>query len=228
MTDNSLYKILFDGASPNLLVEIILRTFIMFLLILIILRISGRRGVRQLTLFEVAIILGLGSAAGDPMFQEDLPIFHAILVFLTVILLYKGITWLTAKFSIVNRIMEGEPFVVVRDGEFAVTDENISSFSKMEFFAELRNSSIEHLGQVRLAVLETDGSMSILRFDDSEVKFGLPLFPDDYKEIVPSVNIHGPYACMYCGKVLEQVNLDFTCPVCHKKKWTKAINNKYC
>ncbi|OYD42217.1 DUF421 domain-containing protein [Sphingobacterium cellulitidis] len=228
MADNSLYKILFDGATPNLLVEIIMRTFIMFLLILIILRISGRRGVRQLTLFEVAIILGLGSAAGDPMFQEDLPIFHAILVFLTVILLYKGITWLTAKFSFVNRIMEGEPFVVVRDGEFAVTDENVSSFSKMEFFAELRNSSIEHLGQVRLAVLETDGSMSILRYDNSKVKFGLPLFPDDYKEIVPSVNSHGPYACMYCGKVLEHVNIDFTCPVCHKKKWTKAINNKYC
>ncbi len=228
MTDNSLYKILFDGATPNLLVEIIMRTFIMFLLILIILRISGRRGVRQLTLFEVAIILGLGSAAGDPMFQEDLPIFHAILVFLTVILLYKGITWLTAKFSFVNRIMEGEPFVVVRDGEFAVTDENFSSFSKMEFFAELRNSSIEHLGQVRLAVLETDGSMSILRYDNSKVKFGLPLFPDDYIEIVPSVNSHGPYACMYCGKVLENVNIDFTCPVCHKKKWTKAINNKYC
>src|SRR5690606_24374756 len=85
MQENSLYKILFDGASSELLVEIVLRTLIMFLLILIILRISGRRGVRQLTLFEVAIILGLGSAAGDPMFQDDLPILHAILVFLTVI-----------------------------------------------------------------------------------------------------------------------------------------------
>ncbi|MGX1641157.1 MULTISPECIES: DUF421 domain-containing protein [Sphingobacterium] len=224
MQENSLYKILFDGASSELLVEIVLRTLIMFLLILIILRISGRRGVRQLTLFEVAIILGLGSAAGDPMFQDDLPILHAILVFLTVILLYKGITWLTAKFSFVNKIMEGDPFVVVRDGEFAVNEENISSFSKMEFFAELRNESIEHLGQVRTAVLETDGSMSIIRFSNENIKFGLPLFPDDYIEIEPLQPEEGPFACMYCGKVMAVVGQNLTCPVCQKKRWTKAIN----
>ena len=224
MQENSLYKILFDGASSELLVEIVLRTLIMFLLILIILRISGRRGVRQLTLFEVAIILGLGSAAGDPMFQDDLPILHAILVFLTVILLYKGITWLTAKFSFVNKIMEGDPFVVVRDGEFAVNEENISSFSKMEFFAELRNESIEHLGQVRTAVLETDGSMSIIRFSKENIKFGLPLFPDDYIEIEPLQPEEGPFACMYCGKVMAVVGQNLTCPVCKKKRWTKAIN----
>lgn len=227
MQDSSLYKILFDGASSQLLIEIVMRTLIMFLLILLILRISGRRGVRQLTLFEVAIILGLGSAAGDPMFQDDLPILHAILVFLTVIILYKLITWLAAKFSFVNKIMEGDPFVVVRDGVFAVNEENIGSFSKMEFFTELRNQSIEHLGQVRTAVLETDGTMSLLRFKNEDVKFGLPLFPDDYKEIEPLDVSQGPYACMYCGKIMEVVDKSLKCPVCHKNRWTKAINTVF-
>jgi len=225
--DNSIYKILFDGASPGLLLEIILRTLIMFLLILIILRISGRRGVRQLTLFEVAIILGLGSAAGDPMFQDDLPIFHAILVFLTVILLYKLITWLAAKSTIVNRVLEGEPFVIVRDAEFAINEDNIGSFSKMEFFSELRNASIEHLGQVRVAVLETDGSMSILKYDKDEIKYGLPLFPDDYKEVSPLQFSEGPFSCMYCGRVVEIIEKDMICPKCSKNKWTKAINVSY-
>lgn len=41
------------------------------------LRLSGKRGIRQLSLFELAIILCLGSAAGDPMFTKDLPIAHA-------------------------------------------------------------------------------------------------------------------------------------------------------
>ena len=227
MLDKSLYEILFDGASPNLLIEIIIRTFIMFLLILVILRISGRRGVRQLTLFEVAIILGLGSAAGDPMFQDDLPIFHAILVFLTVILLYKLITWLAAKSKRINRILEGDPFVVVREGKFAVNEDNIGSFSKMEFFAELRNESIEHLGQVRVAVLEIDGSMSVLRYKKEEIKFGLPLFPDDFKEIKDFTNYAGPFACMYCGHIIEVMDRNLVCPICYKDKWTLAINTKY-
>lgn len=227
MFDKSLYEILFDGASPGLLIEIIIRTFIMFLLILVILRISGRRGVRQLTLFEVAIILGLGSAAGDPMFQDDLPIFHAILVFLTVILLYKLITWLAAKSKRINQILEGDPFVVVREGVFAVNEDNIGSFSKMEFFAELRNESIEHLGQVRVAVLETDGSMSVLRYKKEEIKFGLPLFPDDFKEIKDFKNYVGPFACMYCGNIIEVMDRNLVCPICFKDKWTLAINTEY-
>jgi len=74
----------------------------MFLLILIILKLSGRRGVRQLTLFEVAIIINLRSAAGNPMFQEDIPIFHAIVVFIGVIIVYKLITWLASRSKNIN------------------------------------------------------------------------------------------------------------------------------
>lgn len=69
----------------------------MFLLVLLVLRLLGRRGVRQLTLFEMAMIISLGSAAGDPMFQDDLPISYAVIVFMTVVLLYKGITWIVMK-----------------------------------------------------------------------------------------------------------------------------------
>jgi len=222
MEVKSLYEIVFDGASSELLIEIIFRTFIMFLLILLFLRISGRRGVRQLTLFEVAIILGLGSAAGDPMFQDDLPILNAILVFIIVLLLYKLVTWLTSKFSFVNKIMEGDPLVIVRNGEFAINEENASSFSKMEFFSELRNESVEHLGQVRIAVLETDGSLSVLRYKKEEVKYGLPLFPDDYKEVEIS-NSRGPYACMFCGNVINHLEMKIQCPKCQKDKWASAI-----
>src|SRR5690606_40512210 len=75
-------KNLFLGDGDwHFMVEVALRTAIMFVTIILVLRISGKRGVRQLTLFEVAIILGLGSAAGDPMFQEDIPIFQAFVVF---------------------------------------------------------------------------------------------------------------------------------------------------
>lgn len=222
--DKSLYEILFDGASLSLLTEIVLRTFIMFLLILTILRISGRRGVRQLTLFEVAIILGLGSAAGDPMFQDDIPILHALLVFITVILLYKLITWLAAHFDSVNKLLEGEPLVIVREGTFAVNDKNRGSFNKMEFFSELRNLSIEHLGQVKMAVLETDGTMSVLKYKNEEVRYGLPLFPGHYIAIDPQQKLEGPVACMFCGYVIDLLALDKNCPKCNKDRWALAIN----
>ncbi|MBN9165362.1 MAG: hypothetical protein BGO98_30195 [Myxococcales bacterium 68-20] len=59
---------------PLFLVEVALRTTIIFVYTLPLLRLLGKRGVAQLSLFQVTIIIGLGSAVGDPMFQADVPL----------------------------------------------------------------------------------------------------------------------------------------------------------
>lgn len=170
-------KIFFEGAEYQFAIEIIGRTILMFVLILLVLRLSGRRGVRQLTLFEVAIILGLCSAAGDPMFMEEIPLVYSVVVFAAVIVLYKLITFLAAHFKWVNQLMEGKEMIIVKKGRFSIEESKEASFSQREFFAELRNHSIEHLGQVEIALLETDGTISIMRYDREHTRYGLPLFP---------------------------------------------------
>lgn len=217
------------GSSEWLfLAEIIVRTAIMFLMILLVLRISGKRGVRQLTLFEVAIILGLGSAAGDPMFQEDIPVFYALVVFAVVIAIYKILTWLAARSISVHRILEGKEMTVVKNGMFNVKSEKDDDFSTMEFFAELRNQSIEHLGQIRTAVLEIDGTMSVLFYTDAEIRFGLPLFPDAYQEVDIATFSGGVLACMHCGCIQQHGTVleDPVCPRCKHDKWAIALNTK--
>lgn len=217
-----------ESIEWDFITEIIVRTVIMFLMIILVLRLSGKRGVRQLTLFEVAIILGLGSAAGDPMFQEDIPIFHALVVFAVVMTIYKLLTWLAAKSLSVHRILEGKEMTVVKNGMFTVKNEKDGDFSTMEFFAELRNQSIEHLGQIRTAVLEVDGTMSVLFYTNGEVRFGLPLFPDAYQEIDVSTYSGGILACMHCGCIQEHDTVleNPVCPRCKHEKWAIALNTK--
>ncbi|WP_437919859.1 DUF421 domain-containing protein [Sphingobacterium sp. LRF_L2] len=221
-----LEKMLLEGAKIEFLSEIVGRTIFMFLLILAILRLSGRRGVRQLTLFEVAIIISLGSAAGDPMFQEDIPILYSVIVFICVMGVYKLITWFTARFSFVANALEGKVMTVVKDGMFDIKHENDHDFSKMEFFAEFRNQSVEHLGQVKEGILEVDGTMSILFYPEEDIQFGLPLFPSTYVEI--NVDLHaGPFACMYCGNIVHSFqNESKRCSRCERATWTKAIKTK--
>lgn len=211
------------GMDTDFLIEIIGRTSIMFLVIIVVLRLSGRRGVRQLTLFEVAIILAMGSAAGDPMFQEDLPVVYGILVLFTIVLLYKLITYVSSKFLTLHFLLEAKAMVVVKDGVFELKNENDADFSQMEFFSELRNESIEHLGQVRYALLEPDASLSVLFYPDDQVGYGLPLFPDKYKalELAP---VDQPVACMYCGYVMPELEKeDAPCSRCKHQKWALAI-----
>src|SRR5690606_13633008 len=176
---------------------------------------------------EVAIILGLGSAAGDPMFQDDIPIVHAFTVFLAVIVFYRAITWLASKFEIAHRFLEGSPITIVRDGEFTVKENNMSNFYLMEFFSELRNESVEHLGQVRTAILVTDGCLSLLRYPKDQIRFGLPLFPDDYKQVDPNKKGDGPFACMFCGRVIDGGGFQEPCSKCGKDRWAEAKNTAH-
>ncbi len=63
-----------DKVPAEFLAEVALRSLYTFVLVFIFLKITGRRGVRQMSLFEVLIILTLGSAAGDVAFYDDVPL----------------------------------------------------------------------------------------------------------------------------------------------------------
>lgn len=207
----------------ELVAEIIIRCCVMFLLILIFLKLSGKRGIRQLSIFEVAIILSLGSAAGDPMYIDDAPIAQAFVVMCTIIILYRLVTWAMMKSKKVETLLEGKPLCIVENGLMVIQDMRKEKYSHDEFFAEMRQQSVEHLGQVKVALLETDGCLSILFYSKDETKWGLPLFPDHYKK----TNYLNPtlfYSCMYCGRTQHLKHLENECPRCKGKDWAESLN----
>lgn len=97
----------------SFLTEVALRTFIMFLIIIIGLRFMGKRGVKQLSLVELVVILGLGSAAGDPMFYKEVGLAFTILVFLIIIVLYAALTYIVGKSKKVENLLEGKPVCLI-------------------------------------------------------------------------------------------------------------------
>src|SRR5690606_25009087 len=111
------YRSLLLGSEDwQFLVNAFIRTVIMFLVILIGLRLMGKRGIHQLSVFELGVIIGLGSAAGDPMFYKDVGILPAIVVFTVVISLYRLVTYLVARNDRLETIIEGRPVYILRDG----------------------------------------------------------------------------------------------------------------
>ncbi len=217
------HKIFLNDLNWSLAGEIVLRTFIMFTFILIFLRLSGKKGVRQLSIFEVAIIIGLGTAAGDPMLNGNNAILPAIIVFSIILIFYRLLTWLATMSERFETILEGDPMYVIEEGLFVVLDQSKHTFAKDEFFSEMRQQSIEHLGQVKTAILETTGTVSFFYFTDEEVKPGLPVLPKVYGKRSKQIASPGKYACTYCGNV-EQIDADkHNCGRCQKDEWVEAI-----
>ncbi|WP_342648222.1 YetF domain-containing protein [Mucilaginibacter sp. CSA2-8R] len=217
------HTILMNDLDWGYFIEIVLRTLIMFIFVLVFLRLSGKKGVRQLSLFEVAIIIALGSAAGDPMFNKDTAILPSLLVFVVILIVYRAITYFAARNEKIESLLEGEPMYIIEDGEFTLNEESDNTFAKDEFFAEMRAQSIEHLGQVKTALLETNGQVSFFYYEDDQVKPGLPVLPKPYKEKSDLVTKKSNYACTYCGKI-QHLNGPAKCDRCGHNEWVQAIN----
>lgn len=216
-------RILLNELPVNFLLEVAFRSVIMFLCLIIALRALGKRGVKQLSIFEIVIIIALGSAAGDPMFYEDVGILPALVVFIVVSGLYRGLTWIIGKNTWFENLIEGRPVCIVEDGRFSIKSFKKDPLAQDEFFAELRMQQVEHLGQVKLAILETIGDISIFYYEDEEVKPGLPILPALYSAKSKLIPENGLYACAFCGHVETLGPGTANCPVCRKEVWVQAI-----
>ncbi|WP_057938129.1 DUF421 domain-containing protein [Algoriphagus resistens] len=204
------------------LAEVILRTAVMFFIVLIVLRLSGKRGIKQLSVFELAIIISLGSAAGDPMFYEDVALLPAILVFIVVISLYKLITYLTGHFEKVEEFVEGKPVKLIENGKIIYKNFLNESLAYDELFSQLRQQSVSHLGQVKFAYLETSGDLSVFYFPDDKVIPGLPILPSIYNFPCKEFVMKKTYSCTHCGALRPGIQEMGSCKTCEGNEWLLA------
>lgn len=98
------------------------------------------------------------------------------------------------------------------------------NISEDEFFMELRQSGLEHLGQVRLALIELDGQLSLYYFDDRDVRPGLSVLPPEHRPAFTWVPDAGLYACSRCGQTLQITGGESPpCPRCKNTLWSSAL-----
>jgi uncharacterized membrane protein YcaP (DUF421 family) len=219
-------RLFFNELPEVFLLEVIFRSTVMFTILLLTLKLAGKRGVKQLSIFETVIIIALGSAAGDPMFYEDVGIVPAAIVFLVIIILYRSVTWLTGKSKKFEEFIEGKTECLINDGKFSISSFKKETLAQDEFFSELRVKSIEHLGQVKHAFIEPSGEISVFYYPDENVKYGLPILPSLFNAKSKFIPTDGIYACSFCGHTQEVKKGNAKCDVCKREEWVEAINTK--
>jgi uncharacterized membrane protein YcaP (DUF421 family) len=221
----NLEPLLIGEQEWKFLPEIMFRTLIMFIIVLISLRTLGKRGVKQLSVFELVVIIGLGSAAGDPMFYKEVGLLSAFIVFLVIVIAYKTTAYFVNKYKKVEELLEGKCTCLIENGRFAIDNFEKEDLAQDEFFSELRQKGISHLGQVSLAIIETSGSVSVFYYADNDVKYGLPILPALFCQKQKNISRRDYYACSFCGyTALLNVGGHQECKECHKAEWVKARN----
>ena len=202
-----LYRIFLGDQPPGFFLEIMFRTVVMYLYVLLLLRLLGKRGMGQLSPFEFTIIIALGSAVGDPMFYPEVPLLHGLAAVTLVVALTRFVTYLSNRSESIEDFLEGQPCCVVEDGVLNLKSIDSERFSREELFMLLREKGVSQLGQVRRAYVEPSGGVSAFRWPEDRAKPGLPIIPP-YDEWTPPRGITVSsaarrggtlYACWKCG-----------------------------
>ena len=221
-------RMFLGDAPPLFLLEIVFRTVFLYGWLLLLLRLVRQRALAQLSIVEFGIVIALGSAAGDGLFYPEVPLLHAMLVILVVVLLQWGLANLINTSERVETFMEGRPVCLVESGRVDLQGLRRASLSTKELFERLRLAGTTQLGEVRFAFMEQGGSLSVFPYKEGEAKPGLPLVPPfDLRQPRGASSDPGEdalLACTNCGEVRRGAAGE-SCARCGHLHWTPATDD---
>ena len=142
--------------------EIVLRTTIIYLLFLVSLRISGKRQLGQFTLFDIALVLLAANALQPAMTGPDQSITGGAIIVVTIFSLNRIVAEARLRIPMVQRVLEFEPTIIGRNGKWLKDQMEEQGLDLDDVHAALREHGLSRVEQMKLAVLEEDGSISIV------------------------------------------------------------------
>jgi len=147
--------------------EVVLRTAIVYLFVVVALRLSGKREVGQMSVLELVVILVISDAVQNSMVGENTTLWGGLVAVVTLLALDFALKAVAKRSKTLSRAIEGEPRLLVRDGRLlsrAIKEEGLET---EEVRAAVGSHGLVGPEDVRLAVLETDGSISVIPRDDT-------------------------------------------------------------
>lgn len=142
--------------------EFILRAVVVYVVVLGMVRLSGKRALGQITAFDVLLIVLLGNAVQNALLGQDTSLGGGLLLAATLILLNYAVGWLATRSQRIETLIEGEPVLIARDGQLLDSVLKRELVTQADFAAALRQQGCLGIEEVALAVLEINGHITIV------------------------------------------------------------------
>jgi uncharacterized membrane protein YcaP (DUF421 family) len=143
-------------------VGIVARTALVYLGVLAALRVAGKRELGQMTVFDLVVILLIANAVQNAMTGPDFSVQGGLIAACVLLVLNRAFAFLRVHNESWGRLLEGMPTVLVQDGQFLEPRLRKEGLERAQIEMAMREHGIDSVKDVRLAVLETDGSISIV------------------------------------------------------------------
>ncbi|QSX74072.1 DUF421 domain-containing protein [Lysobacter arenosi] len=142
--------------------EFVFRAVVVYVVLLAMIRMSGKRTMGQLTAFDMLLIVLLGNAVQNALLGKDTSMTGGLLLAATLIILNWLVGFITSRSKTAERILEGVPVVLVRNGHVYRDVLKRELVNRDDLAKAMRESGCSDIERVRLALLETDGRITIM------------------------------------------------------------------
>ena len=146
--------------------ELVLRAVIIYVAFFIGLRIFGKREIGQFTVFDLVLILLVANALQPAMTGPDTSVTGGLILIASLLLVNRALALVRARVPAIDALINPQPTVIARDGKWIPENFAKEDLSVEDAEMALREHGVEKVDEVRLAVLEEDGSISVVPKDD--------------------------------------------------------------
>jgi len=215
-----LERIFFGEVPASFFLEIIFRTAFVYLILIVSMRLMGKRMSSTLQRNELAAMVTLAAAIGVPIQEPARGLLPAAIIALVVIVVQQLVAKRVAKNDKFERLSQGEMMIMVKDNVLNLNAMSHSKISREQLFSELRSRSVKHLGKVKRLYMEANGTFSLI--EDTAEQSGLCILPEwdtDYKKRLCTES--HTYVCNICGN--KKNDSAVNCNNCEHDDWVKAV-----
>ncbi len=153
-------------AGGHVLIQIALRTAVIYFVVLLGVRLSGKREVGQMTPFDLTLLLLISNAVQNAMTGPDTSLLGGVVAASTLLVLNYLIAEVSGGNRRFRKFVQGQPSLLIHDGQVIESHMAKEHVSMDELQRALREHGIASYHDVALAVLEVDGSISCLKYDE--------------------------------------------------------------
>lgn len=141
---------------------IILRTVLVFFIMLAVVRLMGKREIGQLSAFDFVVAIMMAELAIIPLENQDVPFWHGIIPLVVLVILEIGISYLALHSHAVRGFLDGRPQVIIENGKILKGEMRKSRYNLDDLMGQLREKGYPNIDDIEFAILETSGTLSVI------------------------------------------------------------------
>lgn len=218
-----IYRILLGEAPPEFLIETAIRILFLYILLMVSMRLMGKRMSARLSRSEMAAMVSLAATIGIPMQTPDRGLLPAFVVAGVFIVFVRLVARLTSRNKNLEHLALDDIEIIVQDGCLQMNGIRQNAISKSLVFATLRSREIDNLGKVERLYLESNGAFTLKTFPDKRT--GLSLFPEWDVEMLNRQQHSDKLVCKECGNLHPPQSTLADCPNCYNSSWIAAVES---